>query len=170
MKVRHSGTQKCGEPGWNFAENEDVMHPNNRLKLGARVIKAAEAALAAQKFVSPIDVLIGIGWLDPGGLKRWRQGQLGSLEEVVRSNLPRISEAMRLFRSWAVVKGLVPRETSYLARKPSRRALRFSRSGEPSIERLYRTHWISGELSEKKRERLRSVEQNTPMQSCSDHI
>jgi hypothetical protein len=34
-----------------------------------------------------------------------------------------------------------------------RRPLRFSKSGEPAIERLYRTHWVSPELSQLKRQR-----------------
>lgn len=140
----------------------DAMHPHNQKKLADRVTRAAEAALAAQKFVSPIDVLLGIGWLDPSGLKRWRQGKVGSLEEIVRSNLPRISEAMRLLRSWAGARGLVPSETVYVAKTPSRKTLRFSRSGDPTIERLYRTHWISGELSEKKRERLAEKASRAP--------
>jgi hypothetical protein len=74
--------------------------------------KAAEASLAAQNYVSPVDVLVGIGWLDPGAVKRWRQGQVDYLERVVRTNLSRISEAMKLFRSWATAKGLIPSETS----------------------------------------------------------
>jgi hypothetical protein len=130
------------------------VQPRNRAKLGDRVIRAAEAALAAQKFVSPVDVLVGIGWLDPGALKRWRQGQVDYLERVIQTKLPRISEAMKLCRSWATAKGLTPSETHYVARTPSRQTLRFSKSGNPAIERLYRTHWISDELSEKKRERL----------------
>src|SRR5215470_17201048 len=130
------------------------MQPHNRKKLDDRVIRAAEAALAAQKYVSPVDVLVGIGWLDPGALKRWRQGQVEYLEAVVQTNLPRISEAMKLFRSWAAAKGLIPSETSYIARTPLRQTLRFSKSGSPTIEKLYRTHWISGELSERKREHL----------------
>ena len=35
------------------------MHPHNRKKLDDRVVSAAEAALAAQKYVSPVDVLVG---------------------------------------------------------------------------------------------------------------
>ena len=130
------------------------MPPQNRKKLDDRVIRAAEAALAAQKYVSPVDVLVGIGWLDPGALKRWQQGQVEYLEGVVQTNLPRISEAMKLFRSWAAAKGLNPSETSYIARTPLRQTLRFSKSGGPTIEKLYRTHWISDELSQKRQERL----------------
>jgi hypothetical protein len=61
------------------------MHPHNRKKLDERVIRAAEAALAAQNYVSPVDVLVGIGWLDPGALARWQRGQVAYLEEAVRS-------------------------------------------------------------------------------------
>jgi len=138
------------------------MNPENRRKLAERVTRAAEAAFAAQKYVSPVDVLVGIGWLDPGAVKRWRQGQVDYLERVVQTNLPRISEAMKLFRSWARANGLVPSETSYVARMPQRRTLRFSKSGNPTIEQLYRTHWISGELSERKRERLAEKASRAP--------
>ncbi len=110
--------------------------------------KAAEAALAAKNYVSPIDVLVRIGWLDPGAVKRWQQGQVDYLEHAIQVNLPRISAAMELFRSWATAKGLVPSETTYVARTPQRQTLRFSPRGDPTIEKLYRTHWISGELSE----------------------
>jgi len=87
------------------------MTPKNRAKLTDRVSKAAETALAAQHYVSPVDVLVGIGWLDPGTVKRWRQGQIDCLERVVQTNLPRISEVMRLFGSWAAGKGLFASET-----------------------------------------------------------
>jgi hypothetical protein len=46
------------------------------------------------------------------------------------------------------------RETDYVAwRQQPRRPVRFSKSGQPAIERLYRTHWVSPELSELKRQR-----------------
>ena len=138
------------------------MTPKNRAKLADRVGKAAETTLAAQHYVSPLDVLVGIGWLDPGAVKRWRQGQIDCLESVIQTNLPRISEAMRLFRSWAAGKGLFASETDYVARTPQRSRLRFSRSGNPTIERLYRTHWVSPELSERKRERLAEKASRAP--------
>ena len=138
------------------------MTPKNRAKLADRVGKVAETTLAAQHYVSPLDVLVGIGWLDLGAVKRWRQGQIDDLEHVIQTKLPRISEAMRLFRSWATEKGLFASETDYLARTPQRQRLRFSRSGNPTIERLYRTHWVSPELSESKRERLAEKASRAP--------
>jgi hypothetical protein len=52
------------------------MNPKNRAALAARVAAAAEAAVAADKTVSVIDVLMGIRWLEPSAEKRWRQGLL----------------------------------------------------------------------------------------------
>jgi hypothetical protein len=130
------------------------MHRKNPRALADRVVRAAEAALATQQYVSAIDVLLGLGWLDPGAEKRWRLGQIDCLERAVQANLSRISAAMKLFRSWATGKGLNPSETRYVARTPRRRTLRFSRGGEAAIEQAYRTHWVSPALSEKKRERL----------------
>ena len=100
------------------------MSRQNRVPLADRVTKAAEAALAARHFVSAIDILVGIGWLDLGTVERWRRGQIDCLEEVVRANLPRISEAMRLFRSWATARGLFASQTAYVGRTPRRQTLR----------------------------------------------
>src|ERR1700730_8273743 len=123
------------------------MNPENRKKLADRVTTAAEAALAAQDYVAPVDVLLGIGWLDVGTVKRWRQGQVACLEGAMQTNLSRISEAMKLLRSWATAKGLSRSETPYIARTPQRQTLRFSKSGDPTIEQLYRPHRGSGAAS-----------------------
>jgi hypothetical protein len=138
------------------------MNRKNRASLVERVTKAAEASLAAQDYVSPIDVLVGIGWLDPGAAERWWRGQVDYLESMIQTNLPRISESLEIFRSWATGRGLSASETQYLARTTQRQALRFSKSGNPTIEQLYRTHWISPKLSQKKRERLEEKASRAP--------
>jgi hypothetical protein len=138
------------------------MNPKNRKKLADRIVRAAETALAAQHYVSPVDMLVGIGWLDPGTVNRWRRGQIEFLEAAIQTNLARISEAMKLFRAWAAAKELLASETDYVARTAQRQRLRFSRSGNPTIERLYRTHWVSPELSERKRERLAEKANRAP--------
>jgi hypothetical protein len=130
------------------------VDPEKRRKLADRVANAAEAAFAAHKYVSPVDVVMGIGWLDPNTFRRWQQGSVDCLEAALQANPERISEAMTLLRDWAAERQLLPSETQYLAKTPRRQALRFSKSGDPGIEQAYRTHWISGELSKAERERL----------------
>lgn len=123
-------------------------------RIEERVVRAAEAALADKKYVGAVDVLVGMGWLPPSRVDEWRQGRVRSLESVVTANLSKVSTAMRAFRRWAMQRGLTARETTYVARTRDRRPLRFSVSGQPDIERGYRTHWVSRELSERKMERL----------------
>jgi hypothetical protein len=130
------------------------MNPQNRAGLEERVVSAAEAALEARGYVSAFDVLVGIGWLQPVHVQEWRTGRIAFLEGTIQTNLSRISEAMSPFRSWAAARRLRPSETAYVARTPDWRELRFSKSGDPSIERAYRTHWISPELSEKEQRRV----------------
>jgi hypothetical protein len=125
-----------------------------RKTLADRVVRAAEATLAAQEHVSPIDILVRIGWLDGGTVERWRRGQIDCIEGAVQTSLPRILEALTLFQSWATEQGLSPNQADYVARTPQRQTLRFSRSGDAAIEARYRTHWVSPKLPEKKRERL----------------
>ena len=126
------------------------------------MVRAAEAALAQRRFVTAIDVLVGLGWLEPRRVDEWRQGRIAYLEATVIASLGKISTAMKVFRQWAAARGFTPSETAYVARTRDRRPLRFSKSGDPGIERAYRTHWVSPELSERKRERLAERQSRPP--------
>ena len=125
-----------------------------RAALEERVRRAAEDALAAQQFVTAVDVLVRLGWLAPTHVDQWRQGRVDCLERMVQANLSKVTTAMTYFRRWAGGRGLVASETTYVARTRDRRPLRFSVSGSETIERAYRTHWVSRELSPARRERL----------------
>jgi hypothetical protein len=105
----------------------------NRKALADRVVGAAEAALAAQGYVSPLDVLTGIGWIDLWTVERRRRGQIDCIESAVQTSLPRILEALTLFQSWTTERGLSSTQADYVARTPQRQALRFSRSGDPAM-------------------------------------
>jgi hypothetical protein len=133
-----------------------------RDRLERRVVEAAEGALAERKYVTPIDVLVGLGWLQPRRVDEWRQGRVDYLERVTQANVRKQSRAMSIFRRWATSRGLKPSETGYVARSRDRRKLRFSKSGDPQIERAYRTHWVSPELSERKRAQLAKRQSRPP--------
>jgi hypothetical protein len=115
--------------------------------LDQRVVRVAETTLADQRFVTPINVVVGLGWLGPTHLDQWRQGRVESLEHLIQADSSKISVAMAAFRRWAQERGLNPSETDYLARTRDRRRLRFSVSGDPAVELAYRTHWVSPDLS-----------------------
>lgn len=108
--------------------------------------RAAQAALARQRFVSAIDVLLGLGWLAPSHVDQWRQGRVDSLEQVVQANLSKITAVMAALRRWARDRGLNPSETDYVARTRDRRRLRFSVTGEDAIERVSHALGVAGAL------------------------
>ena len=130
------------------------MRPEVDSKLRTRVVTAAETALAHQGYACAIDVLTGIGWLDHAHLRDWTQGRLEYLEQGISTKPTRLAAALEVFRVWAAGKHLEPSETDYVAKSPARTRLRFTASGDSKIELLYRTHWTSRDLPEKKRKKL----------------
>lgn len=138
------------------------MTTDAQKRLPGRIARAAEAALAERDVVSPIDVLVGIGWLAPSAVDLWRQGRVPYLEAAAQVDSSKLSAAMDRFDHWARDRGLRPSETAYVARTRDRRALRFSESGAPEIERTYCTHWISPDLSPQKQQRLTARESKPP--------
>ena len=133
-----------------------------RRPLEARVVAAAEAAPAEQSYVSPIDVLIGVGWLTPQAVDGWRQGRVEDLEQLAQADLDKLSAATAILDRWAAGEGLLPSQTAYIARTRDRRQLRFSRSGDADIEEAYRKHWVSAEASEAKRRRIEEKQKAVP--------
>lgn len=96
-----------------------------------------------------------MGLLAATQVEAWRKGRIDFLERVIQGNLKKISFAMAAFRRWAEARGLQPSETFYVNRtRTGTRDLQFSKSGDPSIEKFYRTHFVSPELSERKRKKL----------------
>jgi hypothetical protein len=130
------------------------MSERKRAPLADRVAAAAAASLAEQKHVSVLDVFRGLGWVDPNSVRRWQNGQVDCLERHVQSSPERIVEALGLLAAWAAQQGLAPTEMDYVARSPERPTLRFSLANDPDLERQYRVHWVSPELSERQQARL----------------
>lgn len=132
-----------------------ALHPDNQDRLRKRVVGAAEAALAYHQYVSAIDVLTGAGLLAPTHVEAWRKGRIDFLERVIQGNLRKISLSMSMFREWALAQGLKPSETGYVRRTRAGTVdLQFSRSGDPGIEKSYRTHFVSPALSERKQQQI----------------
>jgi hypothetical protein len=131
------------------------MHPDNEDALKKRVAQAAEAALADHGYVSAIDVLTGMRLLQPVHVESWRKGRIDFLERMIQGNLNKISRSLSLFRQWAGEKGLRPSETRYMRwGRGAKVELRFSQSGDPEVEQLFRTHFVSPALSGRTLEKL----------------
>ncbi|MGH2718883.1 MAG: DUF2293 domain-containing protein [Actinomycetota bacterium] len=144
------------------AEGRPTLSKSKPGALGDRVARVSRELLAQHKYVAPVDLLLGLGWLPPSGLDFWQQGRAPSLEEELRVSPEKIGQAMALFLTWAERGGLQPTETPYVARTRDRRALRFSTSGDEAVERAFRTHWVSPALSEARRQQLTDRQSKPP--------
>lgn len=125
------------------------------------MVAAAEAALERRKYVTPLDVLIGIGWLPPNPVEAWRQGRGADLGPYLQVSFAKAATALDILADWARGNGLTPSETEYLSAIRDRRRLRFTADGDPEVERVYRTHWLSPAMSPAQRKRV-TERQNTP--------
>jgi hypothetical protein len=144
--------------------------------LERRVPAAAQPALERNRFVAPIDVLTGLGWLSAENAEAWRRGRVSYLERVTVASLGKLSRSLRILHHWAELNGLLPRETVYVAWTKSHHPLRFTKTGDQNLERAYRTHWISPELVAAKRQRRTAgtsgyaAEQGRPTPSPSSSV
>jgi hypothetical protein len=60
-----------------------TLAPVSQRSLQSRVVAAAEEALARQGFVTPVDVCLGLGWLQDCNVDDWRHGRADDLEEFL---------------------------------------------------------------------------------------
>jgi hypothetical protein len=132
-------------------------------KLEERVYRAAEVALVRQHYVSAIDLLCGMGLLASSAVDSWRKGRIDFLESEIQGNPNKISSSIAIFLRWAHEKGLKPSETDYV--RPARSGtvpLQFFSSGAPRIEKIFRTHYVSPALSERKQKKLQEKLEKAP--------
>jgi hypothetical protein len=140
---------------------------SQRRPLEARVVAAAEAAFARQKFVTPIDVCLGIGWLQPPNLDDWRHGRVDDLDYFLPTHDDRSVAFLVHLTEWATAKGLKPVKADYVSATRSRRPLRFSSLDEPVLENAWRTHWTSADVPDRPDKQAERV---TPRQSAQPDL
>lgn len=118
-------------------------------------------------FATPVDVLMDIGVLQKDKYEDWRFGRISYLERVCTINLHKLSTVRHQMRVYAQKAGLKPSFCYYKqwgtkkkggqGRKPVI-PLRFSKSGNPDVERWYATHFVdSKRIAELKSAKQKNV-------------
>ena len=120
----------------------------------------------ARGYAAPVDVLMNIGVLPKQKYEEWRFGRISYLEAVCTVNLRKLSFIMHQMRVYAKKSGLNPSFCYYKkwgVKKEGGQGhkpvipLRFSKSGDPEIEKWYATHFVDV----KKTAELKAVKQTT---------
>jgi hypothetical protein len=113
---------------------EDPLYP--------RIVRATDEILKKGNVVRAIDVLVGMGQLTPAQLEDWRAGRIPYLERVIAGNLMRLSRLLRILRFHVHDLKLVPSVTAYQRGRGASSALRFTKTGDAKLERVYATHFV----------------------------
>ncbi|SPF52807.1 conserved hypothetical protein [Candidatus Sulfopaludibacter sp. SbA4] len=130
-------------------------HPKPKPTLEARVIRAAEAALEDHQYVSAVDVLAGMQLVAPVNVEAWREGRIKVLEALIQGSYEKVAKALDIFRRWAIGRGLKPVEARYVRATPAGEVeLQIIGRKYAGLEEVFRTQYVSPELSERKQQKL----------------
>jgi len=122
----------------------------NRTDLKKKALMVTGLLLKKKGYISFVDVFMELGYLDRNDHEDWRRRRIPTLEKAIRLNLAKINIVMKAVRQNSLNGKLQPRVTSYKSwGKGKKTDLRFSKTGEENIERLYATHFVkTGKKSE----------------------
>ncbi len=128
----------------------------NNSELEKKILNIVTEVVDQKGFVSSIDILSRLGYLSQIDCEDWRKGKIEYLEKVCQVNLGKLTTINRILRQVSGKMKLKPSWTAYnkFGKGPKMR-LRFSKSGEESIEKAYSTHYVNeyrlNQLNELKR-------------------
>ena len=118
----------------------------NRQQLQAKLGTESTELFREKGHVAFVDVFIKLGYLDPKDYENWRMNRVSDLEHVITANLNKINFIMKTVRKNCRNGGCPKSWTGYKSWGKGQKVwLRFSKSGEESIERAYATHFLKPE-------------------------
>jgi len=122
--------------------------------LQVKVHSAMHTLIKEKDVASPVEIIIAIGVLTKEDYERWRFGKVDYLERVCKVNLRKLSFINHEIRSYAQKHVLKPSWTDYRQWGKGKNArLRFSKSGDENVERLYATHYNNNQKVEEAKAR-----------------
>lgn len=143
----------------------------NDKALTGKVHNAMYQQCQRRGYAAPVDVLMDIGVLPQKKYEDWRYGRVSYLEGVCTVNLRKLSFVMHQMRVYAQKTGLKPSFCYYKQWGVKKKTgqghkpvipLRFSKSGDPEIEKWYATHFVDlKRTAQLKAEAAKPKEQNT---------
>lgn len=132
------------------------MGRNQGRDVNERVIRAAEAVLEVKGYVSPIDLLAEMRWLQPSQVKHWEKGRSECLEDGMQSTPERRAQAFLIFTDWAERQSLVTVRAALRASgRDGSHDLRVTSDADPDRETFFRTYYAPADITPRKLEALK---------------
>lgn len=120
----------------------------NKNDLRGKIQTTVQQLIQEKGYASALDLLVRMGKVTPKQVEDWRFGRVPYLERVVQGSLGKCSSILSSMREIAEEMGLNASYTAYMKwGKGPKQHLRFSKSGNPHIERQYATHFVSRKLT-----------------------
>ena len=117
----------------------------NRQQLTTKLSTVTTELLRDKGYISFVEVFMKLGYLDQADYEDWRRRRISHLERVIKVNLSKINFIMRAVRKNSLNGGIRPSWTGYKSWGKGRKTLlRFSKSGQETIEKTYATHFVGG--------------------------
>jgi hypothetical protein len=119
----------------------------DREQLNQKVHMALYNLLNDKNYIAPVDLLISSEILKDKDYKNWRFGRVPYLERVCNINLKKLCFIIKELRVYARNNDLKESWTAYnrWGIKGKKIPLRFSKTGNPKIERAYATHYMQNQ-------------------------
>lgn len=115
----------------------------NRKDLHKKLSAVTGELIREKGYICFVDVFMKLGYLDVKDYELWRMGKIPYLEKAIKVNLMRINFIMKSVQKNSINGKLKPSWTGYKSwGKNKKEFLRFSKSGEENIEKLYATHFV----------------------------
>ena len=115
----------------------------NRQDLERALSTVTSELLKEKGYISFVDVFLKLGYLAKSDYEDWRFRRVPHLERVLTLNLSRINFIMKTVRRNSLGGHLKPSMTVYKSWGNGKKTLlQFSKSGDPTIETAYATHFV----------------------------
>jgi hypothetical protein len=116
----------------------------NRQDLERALSTITSELLKEKGYICFVDVFMQLGYLSPSDYENWRFRRVSCLERILTLNLSTINFIiMKTVRRNSLNGHLKPSLTVYKSwGKHKKTLLRFSKSGDPTIETAYATHFV----------------------------
>jgi hypothetical protein len=121
-------------------------------KLYPAVARAIAELMKTEDAVTPVGVMMQMQRISKEEYEDWRFGRVPYLERVFSGSLGKANRILRILKLHAESLHLVPSPTAYRRWGKGKKhlPLRFSKSGEPNLEKAYSTHYLIKSRMKKK--------------------